>query len=488
MVTRVQNARKKRLSIATQLRAVIYARVSKPGEKSVQDQERVGRRDLESVGAVVVAVFTDKQSASRYRRVQDRPGFVQTKEFIRAGHADLLWTFANNRAHRDLDDYVPLRRLCIETDTLWRYGGRTYDLSKPADRRAANADAVRAEEFGDDLSEAINRGIQEALEAGRAHGKLPRGYRIIRDDRTGRPIRREPVPEQAALIREAAERVLAGEALLSVGRSLTPRWEAVGGRGKLLPPQTLRQMLINPTYAGLRTYQGKVVREGDWEPVFSVETHERLCLRLKDPARRTHRGTEPRYLSSYVAICGVCGLRVTPKKAKNRMMTYRCNAGHVSRHLESVDAFVEEALLRMLESPQAVAKIMAAEQETADGPSLEQEWDEIARLREGMKEWVREAARSGVSVSSVLAYEETVNEQIKEVERRIALRTSDPLLTRAVGPDARRLWEALSVPERRDVLRRVMRVVIMPMREAVDPLGVEIYPVGAFADAGLLPA
>lgn len=99
-------------------RVVIYARKSGPGDKSVADQQRVGRRDVETIGGVVVATFTDNLSASRYRRVQDRPGFIETQNLISTGDADMLWTFAANRARRDLDDYVPLRRLCIDTGML----------------------------------------------------------------------------------------------------------------------------------------------------------------------------------------------------------------------------------------------------------------------------------------------------------------------------------------------------------------------------------
>ena len=58
-------------------RWVLYVRKSGPGDKSVADQEKVGRRDIERIGGTVVAVFKDNLSASLYRRVQDRPGFIE---------------------------------------------------------------------------------------------------------------------------------------------------------------------------------------------------------------------------------------------------------------------------------------------------------------------------------------------------------------------------------------------------------------------------
>jgi len=463
------------------LRAVIYARVSKPGDKSVDDQETVGRRDLASIGADVAAVFSDKQSASRYRKVEQRPGFIKMQEFIQSNGADLLWTFANNRAHRDLDDYVPLRRLCIATGTPWRYSGRTYDLSKPADRRAANADALRAEEQGDDISEATRRGTAEALEDGRAHGKLPRGYRIIRDELTGDPIRREPIPEQAAVIQAAAQRVLAFESLSSVARDLEPAWRAAGGKG-LWSHSRLRAILINPTYAGLRTSGGVVVREGKWEGILTVEEHEQLVALLTNPKRLlTHRGSAPAYWLSYIAVCGKCGEPVVPKGPQpDRPLagfTYRCRLGHVSRPMRVVDAFVEDILLGWLEDPLVAAKVRAPE--VSSGPSLEDELAEIARLESGLLEWVQDAARAGLSATVVGAYQATVQEQIEEVRARMDSRMRDPLLAAMVGPGARDRWGRADLVQRRNVVRSCMKVVINPTGRRRNVIGVEVFPVGA---------
>ncbi|MCC3326084.1 hypothetical protein [Nocardia abscessus] len=94
---------------------------------------------------------------------------------------------------------------------------------------------MRAEEQSDDISENVNRGVQEALEDGKPHGKLPKGYRIIRDPDTGKSLNREPIPAQAEIIRLAAQRVLNRESLRSVSADLAPRWEAVGGKGRFDP-------------------------------------------------------------------------------------------------------------------------------------------------------------------------------------------------------------------------------------------------------------
>ncbi|WP_157556800.1 recombinase family protein, partial [Nocardia acidivorans] len=481
----IQKSRARRLEIAGQLRAVIYARVSKPGEKSVRDQEKVGRRDLAEIGVVVVAVFSDKMSASRYRRVDERPGFLQTKDFIRAGKADLLWTFAANRAHRDLDDYVPLRRLCIETGTLWRYGKRTLDLSKSADRRVANADAMRSEEQADDISDAVNRGIQEGLEEGKPHGRVPRGYRIIRDANSGKPIRREPIPEQARVIQEATRRLLAGESLRSVSTLLEPKWRAAGGTG-VWTQTTVRALLLRPTYVGHRTYYGQSLQKGTWEGIITLEQHEALRALLTDPSRTKHKGTAPVHLVTWIALCGVCKQGMTAKGGRGnpgRVPTVRCRDGHVSRSLELVEAHVEELLLQLLEDPDTARKLHTKDE--SDQAEIDADLALIKALEGEIETYVKDAAKTKMSAAAVAVYVEEKEREIRDAQARLdaTVEEADPVLSAIVGPDARQKWKRADIHQKRDVLRAAMRVTIEPLGKGFwrDTIGVSCVPVKSLA-------
>jgi DNA invertase Pin-like site-specific DNA recombinase len=459
--------------------AVIYARVSKPGEKSPADQEKVGRRDLEQQGYDVVRVFKDKQSASRYRRVRERKGFTDMQAYVRDEGIDLLWTFANNRAHRDLDDYVLLRRLCIELGMKWRYGNRTYDLSKSSDRRATNADALRAEEYSDDLKDATLRGTEEALAAGLAHGKLPRGYRIIRDPITGDPIRREPIPEQAALLRRAAERILADESMRSVARDLAEEWERIGARG-FMDQRTLRALFLNPTFAGLRTSKGEVVREGtNWDPIFTVEQHEQLAVILRDPKRRKQQGTEPKHLLSYLAVCAVCEMGVStknpPKSRPDSPAMYRCPNGHVYRPIKDTEAHVEEFVIHYLRNPEIKA-LLDAPPEGMEAVSIDEDLAAIQVLTDSKKEFARYAAREKLPFPMIVEWNAETDEQIAVHRARIDAVTRDPFLDDVFGPDAGERWGKRTLESRRNIVRRLLRVEIRPIGRGNSGLGVEIYP------------
>lgn len=479
-----------------QLRYVIYARKSGPGDRSPADQEKVGRRDIESIGGTVAAVFIDNLSASRYRRVQERPGFVDTKKYIREGRADALWTFANNRAQRTLDDYVELRRLCVETKSRWRYGGRTYDLSKSADRQATASDALRSEGQSDDISEAVRRGIQSALEEGRVHGKLLRGYRIIRDETTGKPIRREPIPKQAKVLQKAAKRILDGESLASVTRYFIPAWKKAGGEG-FVNTTIVRAMLLRPTYAGLRTYNGEVMRTAvNITPIFTVEQHERLKKLLNDPKRRTNtRGTDPVYLLSCIAECGRCGKEVYRKQPRSRdkrtglmqefAPVYRCQDGHVSRSVERVDTHVEELLIRLLERPQTIRKLNARDEK--DQAGIDEDLALVEQLRGEIQVFVKDAARTRLSAQHVAAYVAGLEEQISEAQARVEAFTVivDPQLHRLAGPGVRERWKDETLEEKREFIRRNFRIRIMPVsrggRRYSEELGVEVMPLKALA-------
>ncbi|WP_280454231.1 recombinase family protein [Nocardia brasiliensis] len=486
-----------RLRVAEQLRVVLYLRVSKPGEKSIADQEKVGRREVAELGGVVVGVFSDKMSASRYRRVHDRPGFIKTQDYISAGGAEMLWTFASNRAARDLDDYVPLRRLCIETGTLWRYGGRTYDLSKAADRRAANADAVRAEEFGDDQSEAINRGIQEALKDGQPHGRLARGFRIVRDPVTGERLGRELIPAQAKVIRRAVDIVLApgwDGNLSAVAREINPAWAKAGGRG-VFDLRTLGKLLTNPTYAGKRTSFGEIVRDGTWDGVIDFDEHQRLVAILKAEGRKTHRGTAPTHLVSYRATCGKiledgqrCGQGVSVKNPytparPNGVPTYRCPHGHVSAPVVLVEDHVEDVLLGLFERPQTAAKLAAVDETTE--AAIDRELATIDELTRDRDQFVKDAARTRMSAVAVATYVEQVESDIREAKARLAALHSaaDPLLTDLAGPGARGRWARYPLLRKREIIGRSLDVRILPVRgpRTLKNPGVEIYPMGSLA-------
>ncbi|HLZ37506.1 MAG TPA: recombinase family protein, partial [Mycobacteriales bacterium] len=220
-----------------------------------------------------------------------------------------------SRGTRGLREYLDLRDLCEREGILWSYGGQTYDLRKSADRRRATEDAVRSESESDQTRDRVLRAVRASAAKGLPHGKVPYGYRRRYDPKTRVLLAQEPDEGQAAAIREAARRVLSGEACYAVARDFAARGLPAPGGKREWHPTTVRRLLLNPTYVGQRVHQGRVVGDAAWPAVLDAGTALRLRELLTDPARRTttHEGAI-RHLLSGIVVCGVCGGYVCVQK------------------------------------------------------------------------------------------------------------------------------------------------------------------------------
>ena len=101
--------------------------------------------------------------------------------------------------------------------------------------------------------------------------------------------------DEAAIIREAARRVLAGESLRSVAIDLSDRGLGQRSGGRWPGGATWGQRITAPHVAGLRVHRGKIVSEATWEPILDRETWDRLVALRADPSRRTQSGAPARH-------------------------------------------------------------------------------------------------------------------------------------------------------------------------------------------------
>ncbi|HUY49624.1 MAG TPA: recombinase family protein [Streptosporangiaceae bacterium] len=76
------------------------------------------------------------------------------------------------------------------------------------------------------------------------------------------------VPAEAAIIREAATRVLAGESARSIVRDLNDR-AVPSATGKIWSALVLRQILVSGRISGRREHHGQIMNEESWAPVIT---------------------------------------------------------------------------------------------------------------------------------------------------------------------------------------------------------------------------
>lgn len=429
--------------------AAIYVRISQDIEDTGLGVARQ-KEDCEALAAQkgweVIDVYEDNDISATSGK--PRPAYRRMTRDIEAGQvrAIAVWDVDRlTRTPRELEDVI---------DWADRHGlalasvGGDIDLATPQGRMTARIKGNVARHESEQLSRRITRKAQQLAESGRYVGKRPFGWDFDADG--GLTINKA----EAAVVREAYRRVLAGEANMSVvndfnDRGITTR---TGGHWR---GTTFRAMLLRWMNCGVRIHQGKEIGPGNWEPIVTRAEHERLVARLQDPARRSsNRGTAVRYLLSHIAQCAQCGQNLIGTKARHdgkrrQPFRYKCNnrgCFRVARNMDDIDAYVTGAVLKTLELDgvrilggdvaayeaaqsrieEVEAKLaIAADQFTDDLITADQFRRITARLRPQLDDARGHRDRS-VPAEGLEAF---------------------------TGADARKGWEQASIEQRRTVLR-----------------------------------
>lgn len=452
----------------SRIEAIILARVSDDRDgasESTYQQVDESREWCDERGIPILETITeDDIGASRYSRKQ-RDGYEYALTLLKAPSLKrrMLVTWESSRATRRLDVYVRLREICEESGALWCYGGRVYDMRNAEDRRRTAQDAIDDEYEVEKTRKRVMRDMRATAAAGRPHGKLAYGYRIVRDHRTGKSVDRVPDEQTAPIVREIARRILAKEPVRSVATDLNrrgipaPRPARKGpNKGGPAPwrANTMAKLITSPTYAGLRVSKGVVVKEATWPPIITAEDHERLKVLLNDPGRITHRGVQPVWLLTYIATCGVCGGEVV-RLAPRGIDMYTCRPKLcVARAIGHVDKLVVEAVLQRLESPDAMDLLLSNDASAADA------YKEAAELQSRLDGFIDEAAEGLLSSQALGRIEAKLRPQITAANRRARAAISSPLVRKMASPNARAEWKELTMPERRELIRALIEVRI----------------------------
>jgi site-specific DNA recombinase len=435
--------------------AVIYTRVSRDsaGGRSVEDQERECRQECERSGWPVRAVYCDNSiGASRYSG--DRPEWRRLKRDLRKG--DVLVVWEASRAQRDLQEWVELRSLCAELQVPLSYAGRVLDLTLGDDRFTGGLDALVAEYESERIRTRVLRGKRASAADGRPMSRPPWGYRATREiDAQGRSRPQwELDPAEVPRVREAVERLLAGETQYSVLEWL----KATEGYAPTTPT-TLRRALLNPALAGLRQHQGQVVGKASWPAMITKEQHEQL--KSRDRRMRamygynSQPGPEPKYLLSGIAKCGVCGDGLGYRAKEGRKPFYACQKGHVSRLADMLDKAVGAAIFKRLSGVDP----SDYESDDADDSAV---IADIEELDQQLAEWEAEAIAGRVSPGAFGRAERELTARIEALRAKIETPSELEL-----DPTQ---WPELTMAERRHIVRSLFEVVVPKLGRRVRAL------------------
>lgn len=449
----------------------VYARQSQDkagNEAGVDRQEAACRKLAEAKGWDNPTLYRDNDKSATSGK--ERPEFERLLRDIDAGRISALVVFHLDRLTRTIRDLTRV----IEAGKTKRVNiacvhGVSLDLGDPTGVAVATiltAIAAMEVQHKGTRQKAANR--QRAV-AGKAFWtRRPFGY-----DRNDDGV--FIVEPEAALIKSAAAAVLAGSTIAAVVRD----WDAAGARTTAGGPwgvTQLRRTLLNPRYAGKRLYNGEEMEAGGaWRPILDEATHRALEEKLTDPRRRTAPDDlNSKYLLSGIAVCGKCGKKMfaSPAKARGKeWMVYRCFGGYcMTRRLDLVDEVVNAVIVARLSSPDA-AQLFAG---TDDSAALRQRATDLRDRRDALAAMLADGLLSAASVREQAG---RISTELHGVEAALsAMDTLNPAAAIIAADDVAAAWDAQSLGIRRQIIRALMAVTVLPAGKGVrfDPEQVKI--------------
>lgn len=440
----------------------------------VERQEPPTRAHIERVGGYVFRTYV-RNDTSAYN-AREFP-FMDALEDLRAGRIVGLAAWQLDRFTRRLDHGIYLQHEVRAAGGRLLYGGSEVDMNRAAGRFSANI-LTAVSEFERDLkSERAKLKRDEQARAGRTHtgGTRPFGFQDNRIDHH---------PVEAALIREAADRLLQGESSYSI---LADWWD----RGIRTPTgarwttTTFRRMLTSPRMIGRRKHHDATY-EADWEPILDRQTWERLVhdVFARKEQRRKH-GRSLVYPLIGLVYCSKCGHPLVSRQDGRRQRTYGCpppkwrdGCGRTSITADKLEDYVRDVALELLETPAVWKAIMAATADDSRVDDLIAERDQLVRRRIELEDRRDDPAVPLERTDRSLA---KVDARLAELDQELARRAPRrrPLAI-PMGKSPEWVWHQGNADIRRNLLRMVIeRITIGPATPPYvwNPDRIDITPV-----------
>ncbi|MFE7393974.1 recombinase family protein [Streptomyces sp. NPDC057582] len=461
-------------------RAVIYARVSldATGEgRSVERQLEACRQLCELRGWTVVEERIDNSISASTGKA--RPAWQEVLAMVEARQVELIVAWHIDRMTRSMLDLEELIPLAEDAGVGVATASGDLDLTTDVGRMVARilAAVARAEVERKGARQKLANAARAAEGDVHFGGVRPFGYK---NDRV------TVIDAEADAIRKAAVDVLAGKALAEVARQwskaglISSRAELGWKKGERevkagWSGRGVKNVLVNPRYAGIRVYNGDEVGTGIWEPILDLETYLSLVQLLVDPSRKKgenagRNGRKPQSLATGIAKCQKCG--ETVRAASNRSeLTYSCRMSHVHTDRAYVDMRIMGDIIERLSRPDVLALLAPAGDESADEAKAEVEkqqakLDQLAKL----------LAADLMTVEQFTTSTSVARGKLKEAEAVLMKAGTGNL---AVGLDlgtakVREQFPALPLERQRALVQAMLTVTLVPRgRKRRDPMPLE---------------
>ncbi len=482
-------------------RALGYARLSqdrKGTSPNCQYQEDDYRVYAEDRHYDVVGSYSDDDISASKFSTKPRPGYDNLLGAVRDNAAEVLLATEVARIFRRVLEVLEFIELASNTTLRWieTTSGRVYDLRTASGVAALIAEVNNAALEVGTTSERITR--QKAKE-GMFHGGMrPYGYEgairaecqvpgctdddckhgmILNKGRIGIAI----VEEEARVIRECVQAVLAGQPIQSIVRALNERGVPTSA-DKLWTPPKLKAILTSPRLIGVRTHLGQE-HPAVWPALVSREDFEQVRLILQGAWQGKKRARN--YLLTGFLYCGICEqcmnggayYKVPKSRGGQPQRSYRCYAiniwgakhgcGKIRRRAEPVELLVTDLVLKRYSSPNFAAAIKRAYQDGGQD-ELSAYLDEAQgyRLKIQEVEDAYKAGRAGMDIDTMLRIKLDLEEELEKVNAKVARHSTGRVLAAIpAGKNVREAWDKADIDQRRALIGLIVkRIVILPGR------------------------
>ncbi len=307
--------------------AVLYLRVSTADQVhnlSLATQRERCNEFCSREGYEVVEVFEERGESAK---TADRTEFKRAIDFCSKNRRrlDAFVVFSFDRFARDTTDHMVYKARLAGLGIALRSVTQPND-DTPWGNFAETIAAAQAKLDNDLRAMRTKDGMVAALSRGRWVHRAPLGYR--NGQRGGPSLIIDP--ERAPHVVHAFELLARGT---STQQDVLRAVGTVGLRtrtGCALTIQTFQRMVRHPVYCGrLLNTTWNVEARGDWEPLVSEETFDRVQLilsgRRPSPKPLPHLRERDEFILKHFAKCAHCGTPLTAEtKQDGRYRYYRC--------------------------------------------------------------------------------------------------------------------------------------------------------------------
>jgi site-specific DNA recombinase len=291
--------------------------------------------------------------------------------------------------------------------------------------------------------------------------------------------------DEAAIYRDLVARFLAGESTRSMATWLNDQGVPTVTDAAWVT-STLKGMLTNARYAGLRVHRGQVVGPGIWDPIITEDEHRRVLAKYAE-RKNSGRRIPQRYLLSGLVRCGRCRGRLfssarTYKNSTSRR--YVCMAGpdhggcgRMTVVADPLERFLADAVLYRLDTTELADSLAGRSSQDQRSQELTQTLDESTEL---LEELSLAYANRDISMREWLTAKKPITQRLEQVQRQLGQITRTTALTGLVGngEELRTSWGSLNLSRQHAIVSALVDHVVIgpgtPGARALDPSRVSV--------------